>query len=370
VLTGALGTRLAPASPPLPSAALLAQNEPAAPPTEPQPDDKPAAAPAETATPAASEAAATRASAREKLLGYRSVRAKVQERVDIAGREFKATGSYIQGADLKLRLEYDVKLGSGEGAFEGSLLQVCDGQVLWTRYLLDEGVDGKEEPKPRITRRDVQLILDTVAKGGKIPQNLLVTELGLGGLPSLMAAIEMSMTFDSQESTDDGKMLMISGKWKDELLKNLPRAQEYPDALADYVPDAIRVYFDQENLFPRRILYLKKHPKRGYLRPMVSVDFVEVTLNGPVNEEDFQYIPPDGVFPVNITNEYLRRLVSAQPPAAPGAQGQPQPAASATPAQTQPGTAPSQGQPSPERPSNLGSSISPAGAAPAGAGAM
>ena len=315
-------------------------------------DAQPAAAAQSPAPPppSSSAASATLAKARERLLSYRSVRAKIRERVVIGDRQFTAEGQYIQGADLKLCLEYDVKLGSSEGApFEGSLLQKCDGQVLWTRYLVNEGLDPKSKPTPRITRRDVQLILNTVAKSGNVPQNLLVSELGLGGFPALLAALEMNMKFDRQEPAEDGKLLMISGTWKDEFLGRLPKLPEKPDRLADYIPDAVRVYLDHENLFPRRILYLKKHLTRNQMLPMVSVDLVEVTLNGPVKEEDFQYIPPEGVSPVNVTEDYLRRLIPQQP-APQAAAGQPPQAGAPTP----PGGAPPQ---------------APAGAAsPAGAG--
>lgn len=262
-----------------------------------------------------SEALETFSQARDTLMGYRSVQATIREKVAIGDREFKATGSYVQGTDLKLRLEYEVTLGRGAGAVRGSLLQVCDGQLLWTRYLLEDGgskESGESQAEPHITRRDVRRILDAAAKSGNIPENILLAELGLGGLPSLLASLESSLVFNEQEETADGKYLVVSGTWKQQLRERLPANSDDNERLPPHIPDAVRVYFDRENLFPRRILYLKRPVGRDYLRPMVSVDFVEVTLNAPVSGELFQYVPPDKVFPIDITSQYLQRLIAPQ----------------------------------------------------------
>jgi hypothetical protein len=223
---------------------------------------------------------------------------------------------------------------------------------------MDSAIDPKVQPKPRVTRRDVQLILDSAEKARTVPRNLLVAELGLGGLPALLSALEGSLTFDDRQEAEDGKFVVISGKWKDELLARLPKDSEKPDRLAEYIPDAVRVYFDPENLFPRRILYTKKHEKREIMMPMVSLDFVEVTLNGPVEDELFHYAPPDGVFPENITNFYLSRLVPQQtqaPVPAQSGQTPPQPGEAA-----QPGQPPAQDAPNPaETPTDTTTNKSP-----------
>ncbi len=50
------------------------------------------------------------------------------------------------------------------------------------------------------------------------------------------------------------------------------------------------IYLDPDNgLFPRRIVYLKRHATRDFSRPMVTVAFSDIVLNGPVDETRFEF---------------------------------------------------------------------------------
>lgn len=234
---------------------------------------------------------------RQRLLSYESIKAKLVETVALGSRRFTVKGDYLQGrgADLKLRLEFQVKLGDTEGA----LLEVCDGQVLWTRHQVGTDV--------RISRRDVRQILQAAADNG-LPDNLITVELGFGGLPGLFASIEKSMQFDQhKEDTADGqKLVVLEGGWKPDMLKawqgNNPKA-----TLPDYVPSRIRLYLDGESLFPRRILYLGRNAEQ-LLRPMVSLDFTEVETNIPIPPAKFKFVPPEGVFPEDLTPQFLDQI--------------------------------------------------------------
>ncbi|MBX3440063.1 MAG: hypothetical protein KF861_21410, partial [Planctomycetaceae bacterium] len=89
--------------------------------------------------------------------------------------------------------------------------------------------------------------------------------------------------------------------------------------LPDYVPDAVRIYFDQETQFPTRIAYLKK-PSATATPPypvLLSLEFFDVVLDGPVNEEQFRYFPPDDAQVENRTNKILGLIEAAAKPAAP-----------------------------------------------------
>ncbi len=235
--------------------------------------------------------------ARQRLLRYESIKAKLVETVALSNRRFTINGSYLQGrgADLKLRLEFQVKLGDTEG----SVLEVCDGQVLWTRHHIGEDV--------RITRRDVGQILKAAAENG-YTDNLVTVDLGFGGLPGLFASIEQSMQFDQfKEDTADGhKLIVIEGGWRANMLKlwqgNNPNAP-----LPDYVPARIRIYFDSQSLFPRRILYLA-HGAEQRLRPMVSLDFSDIETDVAIPAAKFKFVPPDGVFPDDLTPRFLEQI--------------------------------------------------------------
>lgn len=247
--------------------------------------------------PESAEAKAILDQARQRLLSYPSIKAKLVETVALANRRFTINGSYLQGGggDLRLRLEFDVKLGDTDG----SILEVCDGQVLWTRHQIGGDV--------RISRRDVRQILQAAADNG-LPDNLITVELGFGGLPGLFASIEKSMQFDQyKEDTADGhKLIVIEGGWKPEMLK-IWQGKNPGDPLPDYVPSRIRVYLDGESLFPRRILYLGRNAE-NFLRPKVSLDFTDVETDTAIPAAKFKFVPPDGVFPEDLTPQFLDQI--------------------------------------------------------------
>ena len=252
-------------------------------------------------------AAAMLNKAREKLLSYSSIRTHITEKVEIGPKPFIITGSYLQakdlkqGKDLKLRLEFQVQSQNSDKKPVGTLLEICDGQVLWTEHTI--------KGESRVTRRDVQAILQQAEINPQAQSNMLVSELGLGGLPGLLASIQKNMNFVSvAERTISGKSLtVLNGVWKDEFLTQWKGGDPAaPVELPAYVPDAVRIYLDQDTLFPRRIVYLKKN--QDSLQSMVTLNFSKVTLNTPIPETEFTYEPPDGVFPVDITKQYLQQL--------------------------------------------------------------
>lgn len=239
--------------------------------------------------------------ARKKLLTYSSIRAQITEKVEIGPKSFVISGSYLQGLDLKLRLEFQVQGRKSNDKPIGTLLEICDGQVLWTEYNIKE--------TSRVTRRDVKAILQQAELTPQSNSNMFIAELGLGGLPGLLASIQKNMTFESvSERTVNGKTLtVLNGSWNNAFLAqwkgNDPAGTVQ---LPAYVPDGVRIYLDPQTLFPRRIVYLKKNEQT--LESMVTLNFTKVTLNAPIQETEFAYEPPDGVFPADITNQYLNQL--------------------------------------------------------------
>lgn len=322
-------------------------------------------------------AKATLRKARENLRQRDSIQADIVETIAIGNRKFHARGTYLQGTDMRLRLEYFVRVGSEAG----SLLEVCDGQVLWTRHIIGEkdadetdsddtepeadngtaeavksaapetAADGSDTAQAspadesndkgesdsqeniRITRRDIDKIRKAAAENQNVPERVLIVELGLGGLPALLASIEESIQFNtiSEERIDSQVFTVVEGGWTLEALQAFG-AKDAAARLADHVPERVRIYFDRDTLFPRRILYLKRHPERDFFRPMLTLDFVNVLLDGPVDEMAFQFVPPEGVLANDITELYLRRLASGakrfdapgegEPSAEPGDNGQ------------------------------------------------
>lgn len=258
-----------------------------------------------SSTPAVNPTETLRA-ARERLSSteIRSVKARLIERVSIGDRKFTVEGSYLQGPDLRIRLEFHVAIGSGKAKLEGSLLEVCDGTVLWTRNAI-----GKQ---PRITRRNVRQILDA-AKSSDM-QTILTAELGLGGLPAMLASIEKAMVFQEQREAEINgkKFTMIEGAWNESYRERFQRVSK-GDRLPEHIPDGVRVYFEPEILFPRRIEFLKQS-EDGKLSQMVQLDLVDIVLNAQVDMSQFEFVKPDGEFPVDITDAYLKQLSALNPP--------------------------------------------------------
>jgi hypothetical protein len=239
--------------------------------------------------------------ARDNLIG-KPLEAVLDEDVIVGGfgpgqKRFKATGRYVQGTNLKLRLEFDIKVGQTKG----TLLEVCDGQILWTLQKIGE--------RPRITRRDVRASLDAASQAGHIDDNLLTAELGLGGLPGLLASIERHMILEAprQETIDGQTVHVLEGTWKDDFLKRFRPESGESQELPAHVPDRVQIYLDSEK-YPRRLVYRKKPAGREFSVALLTLDFKDFRINPPIDDREFQFEPERGVFQEDITRDYLDRL--------------------------------------------------------------
>jgi hypothetical protein len=238
--------------------------------------------------------------ARERLVasGVRSIKSRIVERVSIGGRRFGLEGTYVQSTDLRLKLDFKLHSEATEQGLEGSFLEVCDGTILWTRH----NVGGQT----RVTRRNVRQILEASKNG--LQSNLLAVELGLGGLPALLASLERSMKFEAitQEEVNRKKFTVIAGTWNDamkETLKSSTGSRPSP-----HIPDSVRIYFEPVILFPRRIDFLKKQKGSDEPEVVVELDFLDIVINSPVDDHQFEFEPPSGIRTIDVTNDYLKQL--------------------------------------------------------------
>jgi hypothetical protein len=260
-----------------------------------------AAPPAPKTTPApAADPLGTLRVAREKLVatGVRSIKSRIIERVSIGGRRFRLDGTYVQGTDLRLKLDLKDQSEATDQGIEGSFLEVCDGTILWTRH----DVAGQT----RVTRRNVRQILEA-SKNSSQP-NLLALELGLGGLPALLASLERSMKFDSQTEAEVNhkKFTVITGVWNDAMRETFKSSTgKLPTS---HIPDSVRIYFEPVILFPRRIEFLKKQKKSEEPEVVVQLDFLDININRPVDDHQFEFVPPTGIRTIDVTSDYLKQL--------------------------------------------------------------
>lgn len=326
--------------------------EPANPPTTPQPipvsgaqlltvlDDTPVQAPPPVVSRKPATADDVLKLSREMVAQYSSIRARIVESVSIGARSFKAEGHYLQRGlkdnDWRLKLELTLKIGQTEA----SLLEICDGDVLWTRHQINSGKRklpkevGEHANDPVITRRNLRQILDTVRNNNSVPENLIIADLGLGGLPALLGSLDQSLDFTAikEDTLRSQPVYVVQGTWTDTMLarwQGKATAERDGKPLAEYIPDQVRVYVAQKTGFPLRLLYLKKLSGRNF-RPMLMLDFIDVAINQPVDKSEFEFVVPDKPPPLDMTYEYLMQIQPGTPVTPPAGLATP-PAAPATP---------------------------------------
>lgn len=271
-----------------------------------QPVKKKATATSTAALRPADELRATR----KKLKALQPFRAKIKETIVIRGRTFQATGRYVQGADLKLNLSFEINAGRTKG----SLIQVCDGQFLWTRHQIGKSITA--------TKRDVKRVLKELASlsrtTGPVPQpGQFEADLGLGGLDALLASLEQSMVFDvrRERTIQKQRFVVIEGTWNAQFLTNLTDQEPgQSNELPEYIPDRVRIYLEGTTGFPKRIDYLKRGPNRKSLRPMVTLEFQEIEIHIKADANTFRYKPEKGVNVQDVTDQFLQQLRQLQSP--------------------------------------------------------
>jgi hypothetical protein len=252
--------------------------------------------------------------ARDRLYARESVKANLVEHSTLGNRRFSAEGRYVSGRFPRLRLEYRVRVGDSEGV----LIEVCDGQVVRTskeiRRASDSGTTASAT-KPieiQVTRKDVEKILRATETGDVPPEAILQAELGLGGVPTLLASLERTMLFYArrEETYQDRPYLVIQGRWKEEYLQTLGKQLgQSAQMFTPFMPEEVRIYFDRETLFPMRVLYLKQataEPKT--FRAVMSLEFTGVELDQPVDPQEFRYVKPRDVDEIDETAIYLKSI--------------------------------------------------------------
>lgn len=246
--------------------------------------------------------------AREKLSAG-IYRAKIVQRLNFPNRSIEAHGQILRGEGLKLRLEFEIKTGGTIG----KLLQVSNGDKLWTERWVNE--------VPKLTVQDVTEIRKVA---GTDKDEAVVVEMGLGGITALLASIDRNMNFGKPGTVEvDGEeFFRVEGQWNQEFAKKFQANPQLEKGLPEYIPDGSRVYFDREH-FPRRIQYLKTLPGEEGMRPVATIDFLDVEWlsEADVKPEMFEYQPPDKVYPEDVTKSYIEQLRPR--PSAPAAQGAP-----------------------------------------------
>ncbi|MCA9046060.1 MAG: hypothetical protein KDA69_17155 [Planctomycetaceae bacterium] len=261
--------------------------------------------------------------ARELLFTSPAIRAKVTQTAQFGEFRVRSEGNYRCKPGFRYRLQYTVQLDELEGQF----LEISDGNVLHTVRTLVPRNAGLEEAQDdvEVTRRDIQRIKREISKHLGNQEAEKAAEVGLGGLPSILASLDRTMGFDQvvEGKIGDRPVTTIQGAWRadrrNEILSQLGPIGNQLDPL---IPDLVRVAIDMETKFPVRIQYLKKtEAESATYTPMLTLAFSDVRFGAAaeVDDFDFSYIHPPNLQVIDRTPEYIELIkqstggVSEQP---------------------------------------------------------
>lgn len=245
--------------------------------------------------------------ARSALASHASIQADMKQLVLVGQRKLAAEGSYA-AEGLKLRLEYRVRVG----LMQGKLIEVCDGRILHTERLVypAEAKDAKDGTQT-FMRRDVEKILGVANQSKNMSAAVLAAELGIGGLPAMLASIDRSMTGVRVTETEfNGEPCQVfHGRWDQTVLTNYDKAiGNYKTNLAPFFPDRVELTLSKASDLPVRVVYLKNQidqsGKVAGETPIMSLEFRDYRFE-PLPPETFRFQLPSGREEIDQTEEYL-----------------------------------------------------------------
>lgn len=255
--------------------------------------------------------------ARTALFNYETLQAKLTQRANLGTYHFTADGSYSSASGFRSRLQYNVELGEMEGHFT----EVSDGQILHTRREVGPKKSaGKNAGALQIdlARRDIQKILQETQKQLEQPeprasQAMQAAEIGIGGLPAILASLERVFFFDSvkNDAVNGQPVKVIQGR------SNPTRVSELVGGLgaigpqvSQFLPEVVRITLQAETLFPQKIQYLKLvNPENNVYEALLSIEFTEVVINQPLPGREFTYSAQTGLEERDETAIYLQTIL-------------------------------------------------------------
>ncbi len=257
---------------------------------------------------------------RNRLFERQSVQAEITQLISLGEYRLQSRGTYASGTGFRYRLQYQLQLGDLQGEF----LEVCDGQILHTRRQITP-ISPKHQdvaaPEMELTRRDIQRIrrealgIKDANPTSNLSDALRSAEIGLGGIPAILAMLERTLLLEPArvQNLDGRNFLVLQGRMRPdrqaELLAGLGPAS---GQIAGFLPDVVRLYLDQETLFPEKFLYLKlTEPNGKTLAPLITVEFTNVQLDQPIQEKQFVYMAPPGLEEKDETLVYLEMMRQA-----------------------------------------------------------
>lgn len=254
-----------------------------------------------------------------RLSQSRTISAKMRYHIHMFEQQLVGEGTYRQlnaVRDTLLRLELKMPVNEQVTSFQ----QICDGRFLWTRRHAPDLDTGRMQTW--VSRIDLHVVRESLRANARPPATVSAASgisLGQGGLPRLMTELQEHFEFQAgmPGEINDFPVITLTGQWKKSSLK-LFATDEKPDPqLADiprHVPHTVSIALGQRDLFP----YLIEFRRRPALvagqtplvvrpaQPLVSMQFIDVQVNKPIDPAIFDYRPGDSPI-TDRTQQYLSR---------------------------------------------------------------
>ena len=243
--------------------------------------------------------------ARGRLIEYPSLSCVLRVTAVTPSGSVESVGRYTAADALRIRMELDTQLGQ----LTGRLLEVCDGQVLWSvrrlEGLQDTSISGEEEPsvETTIVRRDIERVRQALATEERTPRQMLHAELAVGGLPSLLAGLEQAFHLRSIESPDG--VLSFRGP-----LRALTDDAVTAKSLGQ-LPISAQLDLDAVTLLPLRVSYFRADG--GHWRLQQRLELSQYVTDSQPPAEFFRFTPPSEVDVVDRTESVINAIREASP---------------------------------------------------------
>lgn len=185
----------------------------------------------------------------KKLAAVESVSADLVQDVKMLGQSFQIQGRYLKAPPSRVYLKLTV---SGLPGSSGTMLQVCDGEILWDyQQVLESQTYRKLSVKPILERLKAPEIDDAL-------REQILNSLGFAGPETLLVGLRKTIKFNQkpEEAELDGKPVYIfRGGWRSREGMVGPDQRPIPATgmLPPYIPSWAVLYVGKEDGWPYKL---------------------------------------------------------------------------------------------------------------------
>lgn len=255
----------------------------------------------------------------ESIDGIEYLDTRFRQVVRSSGHVNVAHGTYRRGSGYLSRFELDVPISEKETA---KRIQACDGTTtfVYQNVLGNESLEtfAVSQVMPLIESREM-----TPELRKQIYLNLPFVEPG-----EMLRGYMKGVRFTSMSETTLGMenprpVTLVEGVWRRTIVALLAQDTSVSDAkkLPGSIPQYMRLYLDKATSFPLRVELYRVDDEAEY-KPIYVLEFTEVRTE-KLKPEDFTFVPPAKVPPVDVTSRLVAQL--SQLPEKPKTAGAPAP---------------------------------------------